>query len=153
MLNSVKKFGSVRIISYLCIVKVKQLNTSKIMQDISKVINENRQEAYDLIKQAGGRIDFVTDIIKNDPDDDSQDDWKGNPNEHSLPWVVTGYDEGLIDTAVVAVKCGKKEGQIEFLAFDVESYECYGWVSYAECCSNTENEVYMFIDEFVNKKK
>ncbi len=123
------------------------------MQDISKVINENRQEAYDLIKRAGGRIDFVSDIIKNDPDDDSQDDWIGNPNEYSLPWVVTGYDEGLIDTAVLAVKCEEKEGQIEFLAFDVEADECYGWVSYAECCSNTENEVYMFIDELVNKKK
>jgi len=126
------------------------------MQDITKVINENRNEAYDLIKGLGGRIDFVEDIIKGTTDD-SEDDWQGDPNEHSLPWVVVGYDEGLIDTAVLAVKCGERNelpnGDIEFLAFDVEAGECYGWISYATCCSNTENEVYMFIEEWINDHK
>lgn len=122
------------------------------MKSIAKLVNENRNEAYELIKQAGGRIDFVDDIIKGSTDD-SEDDWNGNPSEHSLPWVVTGYDEGLIDTAVLAVKLGEKEGQIEFLAYDVEEWECYGWISYAECCSNTDNEVYMFIEEWIRDHK
>ena len=122
------------------------------MKSIAKLVNENRNEAYELIKQAGGRIDFVDDIIKGSTDD-SEDDWNGNPSEYCLPWVVTGYDEGLIDTAVLAVKLGEKEGHIEFLAYDAEEWECYGWISYAECCSNTDNEVYMFIEEWIRDHK
>ena len=116
------------------------------MQDIKKVINENHTEAYDLIKSVGGRIDFVANI--------SEDDWHGNPNKHSLPWVVVvvGCDEGLIDAAVLSVKCGE-DGNIEFLAFDVEIGECYGWILHTTCHGNTENEVYMFIEEWINGHK
>lgn len=34
------------------------------MKSIVALVNENRNEAYELIKQAGGRIDFVDGIKK-----------------------------------------------------------------------------------------
>lgn len=123
-----------------------------IMKSIVALVNENRNEAYELIKQAGGRIDFVDDIIKGSTDD-SKDDWNGCPSEYDLPWVVTGYDEGLIDTVVLAVKLGEEEGHIEFLAYDADEWKCNGWISYADCCSNTDNEVYMFIEEWIRDHK
>ena len=122
------------------------------MKSIAKLVNENRNEAYELIKQAGGRIDFVDDIIKGSTDD-SEDDWNGCPSEYDLPWVVTGYDEGLIDTVVLAVKLGEEEGDIEFLAYDADEWQCNGWISYSDCCSNTDNEVYMFIEEWIRDHK
>ena len=114
------------------------------MHDISKLIRENRKEAYDIIKAHGGKIEFVKDIIHNNPDNDEEDDWIGSIGEENVPWVILGFDE-IVDTAVLAVKCGKNEPNIEFLAFDNDSYECIGWCDDASCCSNTENAIYEVI--------
>ena len=119
------------------------------MIDIATLVRQNREEAYELIKKAGSRIDFVESIIKNDPDDDSQDDWNGDPNDASLPWVILAFDEELVDTAVLAVKCGEEKGCIEFLGYDVAEWTCLGWSSYAECCNNTDNDIYIFVDEWL----
>lgn len=57
--------------------------------------------------------------------------------------------------AVLAVKCGENEGDIIFLGYDVAEWTCSGWSSYAECCSNTDNDIYLFVDEWLkdhNKK-
>lgn len=124
------------------------------MLDIAQIIKKNREEAYELIKSVGGRIDFVEDIIKGSTDD-SEDDWNGDPNNVSLPWVILAFDEELVDTAVLAVKCGENEGDIVFLGYDVAEWTCSGWSSYAECCSNTDNDIYLFVDEWLkehNKK-
>ena len=124
------------------------------MLDIAQIIKKNREEAYELIKSVGGLIDFVEDIIKGSTDD-SEDDWNGDPNDVSLPWVILAFDEELVDTAVLAVKCGENEGDIVFLGYDVAEWTCSGWSSYAECCSNTDNDIYLFVDEWLkdhNKK-
>ena len=39
------------------------------MLDIAQIIKKNREEAYELIKSVGGRIDFVEGIIKGSTDD------------------------------------------------------------------------------------
>ena len=44
---------------------------------------------------------------------------------------------------------------IVFLGYDVAEWTCSGWSSYAECCSNTDNDIYLFVDEWLkdhNKK-
>ena len=108
------------------------------MKDITPIIEENCKEAIEIVKKNGGRIDFVEGIV--------DDNWDDNPNMYNVPWVVVGYDEGIIDTAVLAVR--NNGVCLEFLAFDNVACECYGWIYSAECCSNSENEVYMFLEKY-----
>lgn len=114
------------------------------MHDITKLIQENRKEAYDIIKARGGKIEFVENIIHNNPENDEEDDWDGTIGEENVPWVVLGFDT-IFDTAVLAVKCSEREPNIEILAFDAENNSCIGWCDDATCCGNTENSIYEFI--------
>ena len=121
------------------------------MIDISKYVQENRKEAYELISKNGGRVEFVEGIIRNDPDDHTRDDWSGSPFQENIPWVVTANDNGLVDTAVLAARCNgdKKEYHVELLCYDSDCEECVGWLSFGDCVGNTDNEVYMFIGGFI----
>ena len=118
------------------------------MLDIVQIIKKNREEAYELIKSVGGRIDFVENIIKGSTDD-SEDDWHGDLNKVNVPFVILSFNDELADTAVLSVKCGENEGDIVFLGYDVDEWTCSGWSSYAECCSNTDNDIYLFVDEWL----
>ena len=117
------------------------------MHDITKLIQENRKEAYEIIKAHGGKIEFVEDIIHNDPEDDYQDDWNGCIVAQNVPWCILEGCDHLMDVAVLAVKCSEREGQVDFLIYDNELDEVFGWESDATCCNNTENYVYEFIGE------
>ena len=101
------------------------------MKDIIALVLENRNEAYNLIKDRGGKINFFDLNISDDNLDECIYDY-------DFPWVIISYDEGLIDVAVLAVKCGDNDGDIEFFTFDCINDECYGWISCAECCSHSD---------------
>lgn len=111
------------------------------MKDVIALVLENRNEAYNLIKDRGGKINFFDLNISNNNLDERIYDY-------DFPWVIISYDEGLIDVAVLAVKCGDNDGDIEFFTFDFINDECYGWISCAECCSYSDNQVYIFIEDF-----
>ena len=116
------------------------------MVDLYEGLRKNREEAYNIVKAHGGRIDFVDDIIKGETDDD--DDWDGDANEHSLPWTILSGDELLCDIAVLAVKCSEKEGELDFLAYEVDgNFDCMGWFNTIECNSLSDNEIYLYIAE------
>ena len=104
------------------------------MHNISKMVAENRAEAYGLVKQKGGKIEFVDD---NNP----------TPN---CPSVVGGFDS-IADLVILAVKCSEdmKEPNLEFLAYDCEECECIGWIDDASCVNNTENAVYEYIYDYI----
>ena len=119
------------------------------MKQIFNIVNENRKEAIDLVKKNGGRIDFVEGIIRNNPDDPVEDSWDGYIAEEEVPWVIMGLDS-IVDTAVLAVRLDGEK--LLFLCYDVESGWVYGWYSCATCCGHTDNEVYLFIEEFLKNK-
>lgn len=115
------------------------------MKNIIDLVLENRNEAYNLIKDRGGKINFFDLNI-------SDDNWEECIYEYDLPWVIVDHDEGLIDLAVLAVKCGDNDGDIEFFTFDYINGECYGWIPCARCCSCSDYQVYMFIEEYLKSK-
>lgn len=119
------------------------------MKQIFQIVNQNREEAIELVKKNGGCIDFVENIIRNNPDDPDEDDWDGDIAEEEVPWVITGLAT-VIDTAVLAVRL---EGDcLLFLCYDVDENLVYGWQTYATCCGHTDNEVYLFIERFLKNK-
>lgn len=110
------------------------------MINIIKFIIENRKEARKIVEKKGGRINFVE--LEND------EEWDGNPMEEVVPWVVVGYDEGFIDTAVLAVRVSNDDPDgIEFLAYDNVASCIYGWVGSCECCIYSDNAVYEFLGD------
>jgi len=117
------------------------------MHNLSTIIEANRKEAVNLIKNNQGRVEFVPNIIHGSTDD-SEDDWKGDANKYDLPYATVCFESGNSNLAVIAVKTDDK-GDVEFLTYDAENMECKGWFSYVHCANHTENEVYMFTDEFV----
>ena len=119
------------------------------MKQIFQIVNQNREEAIDLVKKNGGRIDFVEDIIRNNPDNPDEDDWDGYIAEEDVPWVLMALD-CIVDTAVLAVRLDNN--RLMFLCYDVEKQEVYGWYSRTTCCAHTDNEVYLFIDKFLKNK-
>lgn len=121
------------------------------MHNISKLVLENKQEAYDIVKANGGKIEFVDDIIHNNPDDDEEDDWDGDPCEQNIPWAVGNGCDMLIDAAILAVRCGEKENELDFLVYDNENYNVMGWLSCSDFAYTTENAVYEHIGENYNK--
>ena len=113
------------------------------MHNISKLISENRKEAYELLKNNGGRIDFIDnpegDNINNDA-----------VFEANLPWV--GMDDGgdsIADFAVLAAECNGE--CISILTYSTECEDVEGWRMDAECIYGSENCVYEEIGERLNK--
>ena len=74
------------------------------MKNLSLIVEENKREAIDLLKQHGGRIDFVEDIIHNNPDDYEEDDFLGSIGDFSCPIVlVDGCDCNVEPCVVLSV--------------------------------------------------
>ena len=126
------------------------------MISINEFIQQNKNEAFEIVNSAGGRIDFVKGI-------DESDNWDGDITEQYVPWVVLVPEETLLDTAVLAVRSTENQyivrgvlhvdKEIEFLAYDNESKKCIGWLGQLECVSCTENDIYTFIGEWQDKNK
>lgn len=110
------------------------------MHNISKLVQENKQEAIEIIKKNGGSISFVGDV--------APDKWIGNLNEVKLPFVIIS-DLPIFDCAVLAVRL-TESGEIEFYGLDVDIYEASMWREVSECANNTENEIYEYIGNKFN---
>ena len=119
------------------------------MKNIREIVNENRKEAYELVKARGGRIDFVEGIVKGSTDD-SEDDWLGDPYDEDIPFVILSADTlgsfAYIDTAVLAVKVCEDKEDIMFLGYDCADGCCSGWHTIGECAYETDNEIYLGVE-------
>ena len=131
------------------------------MQDLGLVRKQNRQEAYDLVKQAGGKVEFATlEEIEN----------AFNKDELLIPWVVI-EKQGCIRDYVYGVlamrsedklfniigRDGKKEtlvdNVVEFLLYDCVNKELIGWWSSTSALNESENEAFLFLERWVKDNK
>ena len=118
------------------------------MHNISKLIRENKVEAYNLLKDnfTNGLVGFASDVIQDDFKVNEK--WDGDLYEHNLPWAVLGTDNGVTDAAILAVRMGNEDTHtIECLLYDNDNHECIGWHDDAELVGITANEVYERIGE------
>ena len=114
------------------------------MHNIWKFINENKKEAYELLKNNGGRIDFI-----NDPEREDIDSDEVFKNEN-LPWVGLPNGNGVADYAVLAAECDGDGFSI--LVYNTEENCSEGWQTDAECIYGSENYVYTAIIERLTNK-
>ncbi len=118
------------------------------MHNISKLIRENKVEAYNLLKDnfTNGLVGFAADVIQDDFKVNEK--WDGDLYENNLPWAVLGTDNGVTDAAVLAVRISNEDTHtIECLLYDNDNQECIGWHDDAELVGITANEVYERIGE------
>lgn len=126
----------------------------KNMKDIRELIEENKKDAVAIINKYGGRIDFV-DVQHGAVDldgsfDDDEDDWLGNIDEVNVPIVLMEFDGfPYKDVAVLSVKTNGSD--IEVLAYVIDTEMVVGWKSVKKCYFYSENNVFMFIEEFVTE--
>lgn len=121
------------------------------MKNLSDVVRENKAEAIEIVKACDGRIDFVENIVRNNPDDIEQDDWLGDPCDMNIPRVI-GIEYCMEEYAILSVVCAKDdygEDILKFLAYSFVQACVIGWVSDFECSYHTENEVFMHIGNLV----
>ena len=108
------------------------------MHNIGKLVRENKAEAHKIIKAFGGEISFIGGV--------EPKEFNGNPYKLNVPIIILDCAE-LVDCAVLAVRCGKSEGDIEFYGLDLSVPEASEWFTTSECANNTENEIYEFIGD------
>lgn len=107
------------------------------MENFYNILKENKQEAFELLKKVGGRIDFAGNFNEED----------GSFNDNSIgdcPAIIFG-DVRLVDGIALAVKLGEEPNTIEFYGYDCED-DAVGWMDTESCIQNTENEIYLAID-------
>ena len=125
------------------------------MKDIATLIRENRKEAIDLLKGREGMLFFV-DETNVDMSDEKNPKYVGdNIMTENIPWVIVPFTDDLADIAVLGAILSKDEKDndvIEFIGWDNEPMAVL-WFDDTECASNSENEIYLAIDEFIKKKK
>lgn len=112
------------------------------MNNIAELVKENRNEAVEILKKHGGRIEFVTYT-------DEEEIWD-NINEAQPPHVIVslGLCGELADVAVLSVSVDER-GRVWLMVYDInEVYNVgYGKVSVNDCVSYSDNEVYTYIIE------
>lgn len=131
------------------------------MQDLGLVRKQNRQEAYDLLKQAGGKVEFATlELMESTT----------NKDELLLPWVVI-EKQGCVRDYVYGVlamrskdnyfdiinRNGEKEtlvdNVVEFLLYDCVNKELIGWWSSTSALNESENEAFLFLEKWIKNHK
>lgn len=105
------------------------------MKYITDIVLENKKEAYDLLKKAGGRIDFAVGLDEYENFDDVGD---------SPSVILDG--ESIVDGLALAVRVGVEPNTIDFLAYDLDLEDNIGWLMTDRCLSNSENEIYLAIE-------
>ena len=115
------------------------------MRDIYELVSSNKEEALDIIRANGGRIDFVEfDESGENLTEESID--KLRDEESSLPVIVMGFDTPC-DITVASVRIGLG-GTIEAFLWDGELGEDLGWDDLSSAVYVTENAVYDYLGEF-----
>ena len=112
------------------------------MKSIGKIVKENKEEAYELLKKAGGHIDFAEGLDEDGAFDDCGD----------CPPVIFGMEE-LIDGIALAVRIGEEPNSIEFWGYDCGLLDNVDWMDTDDCLQYTENEIYLAIEGWCKEHK
>jgi len=118
------------------------------MQDIFKLVEENRVEAFNLLKANGGEIRLLEETDEQIKDGNWDGCFCGNTTDCVLD---SGSNGILADVCVLAVRCSGREGQLEFYCYDLDACEFIGWQDDATFLFNTENRVYEVIGKIFTK--
>jgi len=110
------------------------------------VTENNKKEAIEILRKHGNRINFAHALEDGSLTEDNFDYSDLDTVEDDYPCVILDGGNGPYDAYVLAVKVNT-ENEIEILVLDPE--ENYTeWVSVATCCSYSENDVYLTIDNY-----
>ena len=121
------------------------------MKNLSLILEENKREAIDLLKQHGGRIDFVEDIIKNNPDNYEEDDFLGDISDFDCPIVLAEGCEDVEECAVLSAVYNEDNDSIDVWVRDTASEGSF--LDFWTDCSfgnYSEDDVYQHIYDEVN---
>ena len=122
------------------------------MKNLSLIVEENKREAIDLLKQHGGRIDFVEDIIHNNPDDYEEDDFLGSIGDFNCPIVYAdGCDDNVEPCMVLSVIYDNKKDCLMAWVRDIETRGAIldDWFD-CSFANYSEDDVYQHIYNVVN---
>ena len=122
------------------------------MKNLSLIVEENKREAIDLLKQHGGRIDFVEGIIHNNPDNYEEDDFLGSIGDFPCPIVlVDGCDYNVEPCAVLSVIYDNEKDCLMAWVRDIETRGAI-FDTWLDCsfANYSENDVYQCIYNDVN---
>ena len=116
------------------------------MHNLSVFVEENKKEAIEIVKAHNGRIDFVKDIIHNNPDDYEEDDFLGDIGDYQCPIVIMGGDNCLDDCAVLSVVYDESKNNLMAWVMDTNTSGeiINGWY-YCSFDSYSEDDVYQHI--------
>lgn len=121
------------------------------MKNLSLIVEENKREAIDLLKQHGGRIDFVEGIIHNNPDDYEEDDFLGDVKDYGCPIVAAEGCEATEDCYVLSAVYNKDNDSIDVWIRDVQTEgEILDFWTDCSFANYSEDDVYQCIYNDVN---
>jgi len=107
------------------------------------VTENNKKEAIEILHKNGGRINFASAL------DNGIDDFEFNNSNidvnDDLPAVLLDCGCGPFDAYVLAARV--IDDTIDILTYDPEE-NYIEWVETAACCSYSENDVYLTIDNY-----
>lgn len=117
------------------------------MKRLDNILEENRQEALDILKKNNGLIIFTDNLTEKEVMSDEEPEFYNSDvdDDGCLPCVTVYGEEEPVDCYVLAVRV--KEDDLEFLVFDPEAQYTF-WCSPTECIGYSENDVYFSIENF-----
>ena len=122
------------------------------MKNLSLIVEENKREAIDLLRQHGGRIDFVEGIIHNNPDIYEEDDFLGSIGDFHCPIVLVETCDYNVEPCVVlsVIYDNEKDCLIAWVR-DIETRGAI-FDTWLDCCfaHNSEDSVFQSIFAVVN---
>ena len=122
------------------------------MKKISVVLEENKREAIEIVKAQGGRIDFVEDIIHNNPDNYEEDEFLGSIGDFHCPIVlVDTCDYHFEPCAVLSVIYDDEKDCLMAWVIDIETRGSflYDWLD-CSFANYSEDSVFQNIYAVVN---